>query len=87
MSQFELRRRPDYAKSGAFYEFGPGRVDDFGVQQLTMLAPGTYQFRGTIRLTLLASVGFSGASRVRRTKAPAWGKPTRKRIPSGVEGF
>ena len=45
-------------------EFGPGRVDDFGVKQVTRCPRQPINCEEPIRLTSLASVAFFGASRV-----------------------
>ena len=50
--------RPDQPDQRALLvEFGHGRVEFNGIQQLTMLAPGTYEFKGRYRGELVGKRG------------------------------
>ena len=45
----EIAPQPESNDRALFVQFGPGRVEDFGVAEVTMLAPGTYQFTGKFK--------------------------------------
>ena len=54
----DFARRPDEPGQRALLvEFGQGRVDFRGIAQTTMLAPGTYQFRGQYKGQVVARRG------------------------------
>jgi hypothetical protein len=54
----EIAPRPEHnGQHALFMEFGPGRVDTFGVTQMILLAPGRYQFRGTDKVDIVSQRG------------------------------
>ena len=54
----QIAPRPDRSNQHAlFMEFGPGRVESFGVTQLVLLDPGRYQFRGTGKIDVVSERG------------------------------
>ena len=50
-------RTDQLGQHALFLNFGPGRVDFDGVNQLIMLAPGTYKFRGKYQADLVSERG------------------------------
>jgi hypothetical protein len=56
--KIQIGVRPDQEGQHAlFTEFGPGRVDSFGVTQMIMLTPGSYKFLGQYRADLVSERG------------------------------
>jgi hypothetical protein len=54
----QIVERPDRdAGHALFMEFGPGRINEFGVEQHIMLTPGSYQFRGQHKLNVVSERG------------------------------
>jgi hypothetical protein len=54
----QIAERPDASGDHALLvEFGDGRVNDFGVTQLIMLSPGTYQIRGKSKIDVVSQRG------------------------------
>jgi hypothetical protein len=54
----DIARRPDSEREHAlFMSFGPGRVNAFGVKQLVVLPPGSYQFRGNYKADITSQRG------------------------------
>ena len=54
----QIAARPDQdGEHALFMEFGPGRVETFGVKQMTLLEPGNYKFRGKYKADLVSERG------------------------------
>ena len=54
----EIDSRPDLNGGHALLlQFGPGRAGDFGVTEVIMLAPGSYQFTGKFKSDVVSSRG------------------------------
>src|SRR4029079_8203467 len=54
----EIAPRPDRdGQHALFMEFGPGRVDTFGVKQMVLLVPGRYQFHGAGKIDIVSQRG------------------------------
>jgi hypothetical protein len=57
-ASIEIAPRPDRdGQHALFMEFGPGRVNTFGVTQMVLLTPGLYQFRGTGKIDIVSQRG------------------------------
>jgi hypothetical protein len=57
-ANIEIAPRPEAnGERALFTAFGPGRVEDFSVTQITMLGPGSYQFKGELKSGIVGARG------------------------------